>query len=294
MAASVPPPSPPRPWQRFLAGTVSGFALVAVGHPFDTLRVKLQTGADRSLVRLVVRLFASEGVRGFYRGFVPPFLFTGLINTSLWGVQYSLMDAMEQRGIGDSAATRALLCAIPASAVSSLITAPIEGIKTRQQTRPGAREPAIAVLRDVLRKDGLFGGLYRGFTAVILTRCAGGTVYFSANAAALDALGNIWPAGNSSIAKTRNTLIAGGCAGMCYWIPAMPFDTIKSRLMAAPDGERRYAGVTDCARKLYYEAGMRGFYRGFSAALVRAFPANAAAFTAADITMRAINPSRAS
>ena len=33
--------SPPV-WKRFLAGTVSGAALVVVGHPLDTLRVALQ------------------------------------------------------------------------------------------------------------------------------------------------------------------------------------------------------------------------------------------------------------
>ncbi len=32
----------PKPWQRFAAGSASGAALVLVGHPLDTLKVKLQ------------------------------------------------------------------------------------------------------------------------------------------------------------------------------------------------------------------------------------------------------------
>lgn len=59
-------------------------------------------------------------------------------------------------------------------------------------------------------------------------------------------------------------------------------------MMAAPVG--RYSGFTSCARALLAEGGVPAFYRGYQAAILRAFPANAAAFTAADMTMRFLNP----
>jgi solute carrier family 25 carnitine/acylcarnitine transporter 20/29 len=49
---------------------------VAVGHPFDTTKVKLQTSNEYKGTMDVVRAtFAKEGIRGFYRGMLTPLVF---------------------------------------------------------------------------------------------------------------------------------------------------------------------------------------------------------------------------
>lgn len=63
--------SPPV-WKRFLAGTVSGAALVVVGHPLDTLRVALQVDVSGTArLSTAFRALSREGLFGFYRGFLP-------------------------------------------------------------------------------------------------------------------------------------------------------------------------------------------------------------------------------
>lgn len=90
MAAEVvldeqsPEPSPPMLY-RFVSGGVGGGLSVAVGHPMDTIKVKLQT--QRRVVAGEAPLYSgtfdcaaktlrSEGVRGLYRGVTMPLIGT--------------------------------------------------------------------------------------------------------------------------------------------------------------------------------------------------------------------------
>lgn len=279
-------PTPPSPsiWKRFLAGTVSGAALVIVGHPLDTLRVKLQVDPTTRLAS-AFRALTTEGLFGFYRGFMPPLLLTGFVNTILWGTTFSLCDYLAQAGWG-SPTSRAVLATVPASLISSLVVVPMEGLKTRQQTEGGGGRTSLPTLfARVLKEEGV-RGLYRGWSAVICARVCGGWAYFGGNAFWLGCLNNEWlPPGDSPWARTRNVLLAGGLAGVGYWIPALPFDIVKSRCMATGS---TFSGPRQCAVALWKEGGLGGFYRGWQPAMLRAFPANAAAFTAFDATMRAL------
>lgn len=279
-------PPPPRPWQRFLAGSVSGAALTLVGHPLDTLRVRLQVGGGAGGLPAAVRALNAEGLlRGWYRGFLPPFVLTGCVNTVLWGVQFSTVDALKQRGAG-SDTTRAMAAAVPASLASALIVAPMELLKTRQQTQ-GGHQPVFTLLRGIVQREGA-AGAFRGAGVVVSVRLLGGWGYFGGNQISLQFLESIAPSRGSSAARVRNTLLAGGFAGICYWSLAMPLDTVKTLVMASAGAHAHGAGAAEVARSVWRSGGPRALYKGFSAAILRAFPANAAAFTAFDLTMRAL------
>ena len=74
-------------------------------------------------------------------------------------------------------------------------------------------------------------------------------------------------------------MLAGTVAGMLYWTSCYPMDVIKNRIMAAPDvAPPTYRGVVDCARSIYRDAGLRGFFKGWVPCMARAAPANAATF----------------
>lgn len=55
-------------------------------------------------------------------------------------------------------------------------------------------------------------------------------------------------------------------------------DVIKTRMQTDSLTNPRYKGVVHCAQKIVAEEGLRSMFRGLSPCLVRAFPANAAAF----------------
>ncbi|XP_070557383.1 mitochondrial carnitine/acylcarnitine carrier protein-like [Ptychodera flava] len=82
-------------------------------------------------------------------------------------------------------------------------------------------------------------------------------------------------------------LIAGGIAG-CSCGLFMPLDTLKSRFQTAPHGKYPN-GLRDVIMDLALSEGARGFCKGLTPYLIRAFPANAACFLGAEMTMKALN-----
>ncbi|KAL3960967.1 hypothetical protein ACCO45_006084 [Purpureocillium lilacinum] len=64
-----------RDYKGFVAGVFSGIAKLTVGHPFDTVKVRLQTtdaGRFSGPLQCVAQTVRNEGVRGLYKGATPP------------------------------------------------------------------------------------------------------------------------------------------------------------------------------------------------------------------------------
>ncbi len=60
------------------------------GHPFDTIKVRLQTdniGRFRGPWHCLVETVRGEGLRALYKGVTPPLLATGVINSLMFGMQ---------------------------------------------------------------------------------------------------------------------------------------------------------------------------------------------------------------
>lgn len=73
----------------FAAGSFSGVALVLAGHPFDTVKVRLQTAPDgyfKGPIDCVKRTLKQEGIAALYKGATPPLVATGGINAALFGM----------------------------------------------------------------------------------------------------------------------------------------------------------------------------------------------------------------
>ena len=79
------------------------------------------------------------------------------------------------------------------------------------------------------------------------------------------------------------TIIAGSCAGLTGWAVAIPFDVVKNRHQAVLSGS-----ILSTIMELWHKERVLGFYKGASPILVRAIPANAAAFLGYETTISVI------
>ncbi|KAG2023061.1 carnitine/acyl carnitine carrier [Coprinopsis cinerea AmutBmut pab1-1] len=280
----------------FIAGGFGGVCAVVVGHPFDLTKTRLQTapaGTYTGAVDVVKKTVAKDGVRGLYRGIVPPLLgVTPIFAVSFWAYDASkqLIFAVTPNRTSQTLsipelATAGFLSAVP----TTLVTAPVERAKVLLQVQgQGGSSTQYKGVTDVLKhlyREGGLRSIFRGTGATLARDGPGSAAYFAAYEVTKKAL---TPAGSSPADLNLGAVIvAGGTAGVAMWAIAIPPDVLKSRLQSAPTGT--YSGIVDCARKTIAQDGLRALWKGFGPAMARAFPANAATFLGVEASRKVLD-----
>ena len=61
------------PLKDFLAGGFGGVCLVVSGHPFDTIKVRLQTSSNyNGMLDCIKQIWSKEGPKGYFKGMLAP------------------------------------------------------------------------------------------------------------------------------------------------------------------------------------------------------------------------------
>ena len=121
------------------------------------------------------------------------------------------------------------------------------------------------------------------------TRAHAHQAYFGSYTAISGAIGDRVGVKKGEKLPVGAALLAGGSAGFCYWLSCYPIDVVKARMQAAPDVlPPVYKGMTHAFKTIYRQEGYRAFFAGFTPCVLRAFPANAAAFVGFELALRAL------
>lgn len=280
----------------FISGGFGGVCAVVVGHPFDLTKTRLQTapaGTYTGAVDVVKQTLARDGVRGLYRGIVPPLL--GV--TPIFAISFWAYDASKQLILASTPDRTSSTLSVPELAAAgflsavptTLVTAPVERAKVLLQVQgQGGSTTQYKGVTDVLKhlyREGGLKSIFRGTGATLARDGPGSAAYFAAYEVTKKAL---TPAGGSpGDLNLSAVIIAGGTAGVAMWAIAIPPDVLKSRLQSAPNGT--YSGILDCARKTIAQDGVRALWKGFGPAMARAFPANAATFLGVEASRKLLD-----
>ncbi len=300
-----------------VAGTCAGVAQVAIGHPLDTLKVRVQSagqvvrggggggGGDglstpTQALRTTLR---REGVRGLYKGAASPLCGAMLQNAAaflFWGVSKKAVARAcpaDTEGAGRRLSVPGLVKAgLLVGCLCLIVENPIDLVKTQMQVQLGRGSEhqhryrsVFHAGRVILRERGL-PGLYQGVWANSLRFVPGRSVYLASFEIALRHLNSASSSSSSSTTTTvtnkaayyANCFLAGCFAGGAAWTSTYPFDVIRNIMMGDhihPE-RRRFHGVYHCGRTLVSEGGPGALWRGYLPCMLRGIPVNGCIFCA--------------
>ncbi|KAK7131762.1 hypothetical protein R3I93_018354 [Phoxinus phoxinus] len=279
------------PLKNFVAGGVGGLCLLFAGHPLDTIKVRLQTQGSvvyRGTYDCLRKTVFKEGVLGLYKGMGAPLAgVTPMMALNFFG--FGLGKELLQRDpTVPITYTQICMAGMLAGVFTTVIVAPGERIKCLLQTQSSAGRlkytgPVDCGLR--LYKEKGICSVYKGTVLTLIRDVPSNGIYFLT----YDCLKqHLTPDGESvHQLSTSRVLLAGGVAGMVNWLIALPADVLKSNYQTAADG--RYQGLRDVLRTLLRDEGARALYKGLSAVMLRAFPANAACFLGFEVALKCLN-----
>ncbi|XP_071821145.1 calcium-binding mitochondrial carrier protein SCaMC-2-like isoform X2 [Apostichopus japonicus] len=154
--------------QRFLAGSSAGVISQTSIYPMEVLKTRLalrKTGQYKGIVDCAIKIARTEGLRSFYRGYIPNIL--GVIPYA--GVDLAVYETVKNAWIArheDSPVpgTMVLLaCGTVSSTCGQLSSYPLALVRTRLQAQTQNQNTMVTLFRTIYTEEGI-RGLYRGIT----------------------------------------------------------------------------------------------------------------------------------
>ena len=247
-----------------LAGSVAGVASTIAVHPFDVLRVKMQSSAPATmasssntkavgLVGTVRNMLHLGGVRSLYTGLAMPLaaqaVYKGTIFTVNNMTESFIRDWKSNDGRSEASSTLTLtdrfISGFMGGAVNAaLFCTPVEFVRNQQiahiekrksMSTTDSKKPKntkgifnqngpIAVIRRTIQSGG-FRALWRGTTSTVLRDSVGCGFFFVAMAYSQEQL---TPAHSNRPPSTPVVILSGVLAGVSFWLWALPIDTMKT------------------------------------------------------------------
>jgi hypothetical protein len=272
-----------------IAGGIAGSASVVVGHPMDTIKVRMQTGTSSAL---------SGGFRSLFKGMAAPLSSATAVNAIIfasYGSSTRIWEDVFENGNHSSTAEastlKAFTCGSIAGTVQAFIICPMEHIKCRLQVQSQLYKGPTDACTQIIKNHGLCRGLYRGMGVTLWRE----TPAFGAYFATYDSI----KARVETILEDKNdhhpipthghawaaSALAGGISGAFTWAIIYPFDVIKSRMQTSPLDRNLQKGMWTVGSDLVKKHGWQYMFRGLGVTLVRAFPVNAIIFPVYEFTL---------
>ncbi|EEY67662.1 mitochondrial 2-oxoglutarate/malate carrier protein, putative [Phytophthora infestans T30-4] len=268
---------PRPPLASYTFGGLSAVGAVFFTHPFDLLKIHLQTSKKENLGlgTAVRRILKQQGLRGLYQGISGGAMREGTYSTMRFAVYHYLKDEAVRRNDGQPISTgHNVLLGMTGGIIGGAFGNPADIVNIRMQADsrlpPEKRrnyKHAVDGLLRVEKEEGLVAlmrGVRPNMIRAMLLTTGQIAAYDLAKSTILD----------NKVVPMRDNLqthvLASMVAGLVATTACAPADVVKTRLMNMHHNE--YKSATDCFVKVVKHEGLRGLYKGWLPAYMRLGP----------------------
>ncbi|KAI9776944.1 MAG: mitochondrial aspartate-glutamate transporter agc1 [Geoglossum umbratile] len=265
----------------FALGSMAGAFGAFMVYPIDLVKTRLQNQRSQRVGEMLyknsidcaTKVVKNEGFRGLYSGVLPQLIGVAPEKAIKLTVNDLVRGKFTDQTSGKIWWPHELIAGGTAGACQVIFTNPLEIVKIRLQVQGEVAKKVDGVPRRsalwIVRNLGLMG-LYKGASACLLRDIPFSAIYFPTyNHLKRDYFGET-PQRPLGVLKL---LTAGAIAGMPAAYLTTPFDVIKTRLQVeARKGETKYLGLRHCAMSVYREEGIKAFFKGGPARIMRSSP----------------------
>ncbi len=233
------------------------FEISTLGIVFDNLKTVMAAHRNDRLRDAIARVYAKGGVSAFYRGLIP----WGWIEASTKGGVLLASSSYVTSQMSHLGANTELASAVGGLAGGVCQAYAVMGFSTMMRTVEITRgagprtDGTLAVALKVLQKDGI-RGMYKGVNAVAMRQATnwGSRFGFSRVIEGVICRGD----NDRQLSKVERVGCSAIGGGLACW--NQPFEVIRVQQQIPREGPR--LGMTEAARQIYQQNGVRGFYRG--------------------------------
>lgn len=224
----------------FICGLIGGISGTIISHPPDTIKTRLQTGLTKSFTDALK-------LGGLYKGVSAPLLGIGFEKLIVFG----FYGECKKLGLSDT------ISGLIGGFASTVVVVPVDRLKILMQNKQ-------VITKNIFT----FSSLYKGFSITLFRETPGFGIYFTT----YNLLTNKFNIDKSLL----KSFIFGSFSGFMSWIFIYPSDLIKTKYQAIKNIEN--TKISYVIKDIYKNNGYKGFYSGFSYAIMRAIPLHGGVF----------------
>lgn len=267
----------------FALGSIAGAFGAFMVYPIDLVKTRMQNQRGSRVGQLMYKnsidcfqkVIRNEGFRGLYSGVLPQLV--GVAPEK--AIKLTINDLVRGKFTKDDQIPlwAEIMAGGSAGACQVVFTNPLEIVKIRLQVQGEAVKAAAREGEQVSKRSALWIvrhlgliGLYKGAGACLLRDIPFSAIYFPTYShLKRDYFGE----SQHKKLGVLQLLTAGAIAGMPAAYLTTPCDVIKTRLQVeARKGDTAYTGFRDVVSKVFQEEGLRAFFKGGAARVLRSSP----------------------
>ena len=226
--------------KEYICGLIGGVVGTFFSHPPDTIKTRLQTGSVNTLKDALK-------MGNLYRGVSAPLFGIGFEKLIVFG----FYGECKKYGFSDG------LSGLIGGFASTLVVVPVDRIKILMQNK----EPlTISLFKPT--------SLYKGFSITLFRETPGFGIYFTT-----------YNSLTQKFNKETNLLksfIFGSISGFTSWVFIYPSDLIKTKYQSIKSNDN--IKINYVIKNIYKNNGIKGFYKNFNYAIMRAMPLHGGVF----------------